>query len=167
MRRPVAAAFILALLLVIPSGDVAAGPAFQFTLSNNWATPSFGVADLSGGAGTNFLSSSWTSAANAAELEVKGSSMTGWNITVHKVDSAGWATTNLRLDVQRTGNGAGGATLSGGTAYQEITSTDTWFFRGVGGDKKNIPLQYQIRNISVALGAATFRTTVYYTVTEY
>ena len=65
MKYPVIAAVILVFILAVPTLRVEAGPAFQFTLTDNWTTPSFGVVDLAGGAGSDFASSTWVSAVNA------------------------------------------------------------------------------------------------------
>jgi len=162
-RRPTATLLLLTLLLVLPVLRLPAAQPLEITLTNNWTTPSFGITNLAGGAGTDFSATPWESAANAVELEVKFSNPP-WTVSVRKVDSA-WNAV-LHLSVRRTGPGTGGGTLSGGTTYQEITGTDTAFFSATGGDKKNIPLQFQISGVTVTLGAATFSTTVYYTVTD-
>jgi hypothetical protein len=150
------------LLLALPAARLFAAQPLEIVLTNNWTTPSFGITELAAGAGSNFSSTPWESSANAVELEVKFSNPP-WTISVRKVDTA-WNAA-LHLSVRRTGSGSGGGSLSGGTTYQEITATDTSFFSGTA-DRKNIPLQFQISGLTVTLGAATFSTTVYYTVTD-
>jgi hypothetical protein len=163
MRRRPTATLLLLTLLALPALRLSAAQPLEIVVTNNWTTPSFGITNLAGGAGTNFSSTPWESAANAVELEIKFSNPP-WTVSVRKVDTS-WNAV-LHLSVRRTGAGVGGGTLSGGTTYQEITATDTAFFSGTGGDKKNIPLQFQISGVTVTLGAATFSTTVYYTVTD-
>jgi hypothetical protein len=164
MRRHTVSTFFLVLLLVLSASELKAGP-FTLTLTDNWLTPTFGVGQLPGGAGSGFT---WTSAVNAALLRIRNPTIpphTGWDITVRKVDIA-W-NAGLRVSVQRTGSGTGTAVLSGGLSYQQITGTDTFFFRGVGGDRRNIPLQYQITGMAAPVGVGTFSTTIWYTATEY
>ena len=155
-------AFFAASFLAIPAAWLAAAQPIEIILTDNYVAPTYGVANLSGGAGTDFSSAAWESATNAVDLEVKRSAAS-WNITVRKVDSA-W-NASLILSVKRNTGGTGPGVLSGGTAYQQITGTDTQFFSGTD-DKKSIPLQFSISGMTVTLGAATFITTVYYTVTE-
>ena len=87
-----------------------------------------------------------------------------WHVDVSRVDT-NWHT-DLHLYIRRTGAGTG-ATLTGGTAYQEIYDYDALFFSGAGGDCFGIPVQFRISGSFAANGipADLYTTTVYYTVT--
>jgi predicted metal-dependent phosphotriesterase family hydrolase len=91
-----------------------------------------------------------------------------YTVSVHKVDTD-WNNT-LTLWVRRTGNGTGtGGTITGGTAYQQITNTTRSFFRGTVGTSRqrtNITVQYEIRNLSVTIPVKTLTTTLVYTLSD-
>ena len=121
--------------------------------------------DLVGGAGTDY--------ANPFESDVDVVTMSisktatptnGWRIDVRKTDT-NWDP-NLLLYVKRSSDGTGTGTITGGTVYQEITSTDTQLFTGED-DRSKVGLQYQIGGFSVNnVKVDTYETTIYITVTE-
>ena len=78
-----------------------------------------------------------------------------------KVDSNGHVL--MKLWIQRTGDRSGKGTISGGTTYQEVTATDQEFFNGTK-DRTNIPVQLQLRGVSVQKPPDTYMTTVWFTV---
>jgi hypothetical protein len=133
------------------------------TETGTWSIGTFAKAQLSGGAGTNFTGTQ-TSAVGAVKLTIKNTSMTGWNMTVRRVD-VNWNGI-LHVFVKRTGNGTGAGTVSGGLVYQEITTANVVVFSGAG-NKTNIPLQFQLTGLSVAVGIGTFSSSIVYTITEF
>jgi len=153
---------VIALSAQIFAPRVPAAP-LSLTESGSWNAGSFGIAQLTGAAGTNFTATQ-TSSANAVLMTIANTTLTGWNITVRKVDTT-W-NAGLHAFVRRTGAGTGTGTVAGGLTYQEITGTDLAFLSGTN-NKASIPLQFQLTGLSVTVGAGLFSTTVFYTLTEF
>ena len=89
-----------------------------------------------------------------------------WEIAVHQSVSANWHP-SLKIYVQRTGVGTGGALLDGGGTPQLVTTSPTLFFKGLLGlsfARDQVPVQYRIDGISVMLPVKTYTTTIQYTV---
>jgi hypothetical protein len=92
-----------------------------------------------------------------------------WEVSVSKQD-IDW-NNSIELYARRTGSGSGqgGGNSNGfvqqGTTYQQITSMNQFFFQG-RKKRNDIPIQYEIRNVSVLIPAKTYETTIIYTVTE-
>ena len=105
----------------------------------------------------------YESLTNQILVEVKVARVKTWRVDVSKTDS-NWHT-DFTLSVQRTGNGTGAGSISGGTSYQEVTSTDIEFFSG-DKNRKDIPVQLRLSGMSVDVAPDTYTTTVYYTVLE-
>lgn len=77
----------------------------------------------------------------------------------------------IALWVRRTGDGTqpgtpctSGGFVSGGTYWQQVTNTATSFFTGQCR-RSNVPIQLEMRNISVVVPTGTKSTTIVYTVT--
>jgi hypothetical protein len=89
-----------------------------------------------------------------------------WTVEIRKND-VNWDT-SLKLYARRTGNGSGqilcSSTITGGLSYQEITGIDTYFYSG-RCNRSNVPIQYELRNLSVLIPAGNQSTTITYTVT--
>lgn len=125
--------------------------AVSIAVTGNWNL-SFGENDLIGGAGTD-LQSTYSSASNELRLTISGS--TGaWRVDVRKSDSNWHA--NFVLKVRKT-SGKTKPTVT-------VQDTDTEFF----SDKKNISCNVQVilENVSVAIPADTYTTTLVFTVTD-
>lgn len=97
-----------------------------------------------------------------------------WVVRINKVDSQ-WHN-SLELYAKRTGDGQGGvsiiiglntilSSISGGSVYNPVTNISTEFFRGVLSHI-SIPIQYEIRGLSVLIPAGNYTTTVYYTISD-
>jgi len=121
-------------------------------------------------AGSDF-SGTYTSAANQILVNIPHSNNGNFNYDVHiQKQDIDWHT-DLDLYVRRTGsgNGAGNGNGNGfvqlGTNYQLVTSTNQFFFKG-RKKRQDIPIQYEIRNVSVLMPAKSYETTIIYTVTE-
>lgn len=100
-----------------------------------------------------------------------------YTVTVRRADSGpNWDTAGLQLQVRRTGDGAGGGSglftvsdISGGMAYQQITTASLYFFEGNNygpTPRINIPVQYQITGVSVLVPVANYSATVTYTLAD-
>lgn len=81
---------------------------------------------------------------------------------------------NLILSVRRTGSGTHTCllcTLTGGTAFQNITLSDTNFFdinsNLFTATFNNIPIQLQLTGISVTVPAASYNAKVVFTITGF
>ncbi len=94
-----------------------------------------------------------------------------FTISVHKLDTD-WDNT-LSVWVQRTGEGisSGGGTVStsGGLTYQQVTNSTLYFFSGTlpnNRRRRDVPIQYEIRGLSVLIPVKTYSTSIIYTVSE-
>ena len=93
---------------------------------------------------------------------------TNWRVDVNKQDSF-W-NNSLTLWIRKTGDGIGiaGSSISpiGAIPFFQLANMGQPFFSGM---KKymSIPVQYEIRGLSVLIPASTYNTTVVYTITEY
>ena len=93
---------------------------------------------------------------------------TSWRVDVNRQDSF-W-NNSLTLWIRKTGDGVGtvGSSISpiGTIPFFQLTNMGQPFFSGM---KKymSIPVQYEIRGLSVLIPASTYNTTVVYTITEY
>lgn len=136
------------------------------TTTKNWSLGAYGEADLTAGAGSDFVTS-WETIATFVTMTISGG--TGgwtWKVAVKRTDTA-W-NAGLHLYVRRTddGTGAGGSsTIDGGLAYQEITIGNVAFFSGLRA-RNNVTVQLRLDGVSAVLGPGSFSTTVSYTVTE-
>jgi hypothetical protein len=127
--------------------------------------------NLQAGAGSDLVSS-YESATNQVMIDINkvvyGNFWDwliayNWRVDVRRSDAL-WDS-RLNLDVRRTGNGTGMGTISGGTAYQAVSSMDQTFFSG-SRRRYDIPVQLQLRNVSIDVPPNNYSTTVVYTVTE-
>jgi hypothetical protein len=96
-----------------------------------------------------------------------------YTVSIHKVDTD-WHS-NLSLWAQRTGNGTSIGLFStgsivGGVTFLQLTNSPQTFFNGNTGilssGRTNIPIQYEIRGISVLLPVKTYTTTIVFTVSN-
>jgi len=120
----------------------------------NYTIPSNDISE----AGEDF-SGTYTSNSNQAFIDIWY--WRNWKVTVQRND-IDW-NNNLDLYIRRTGSGWGTAKkLKGGTNFILIKDRKTNFIRGKGY-YFNIPLQYEIRNISVTIPAHTYIVEILYT----
>jgi hypothetical protein len=121
-------------------------------------------------AGSDYATTTSTSAANQTLLDLNLTKNTPYTVMVHKIDTD-W-NNGLTLSSRRTGagtSGSGGGTISGGLSYIALTGSPQVFFTGVAGNSgraNNIPIQYQISGISVTIPVKTHITTVVYTISN-
>ena len=131
----------------------AAAPAI--TAIGNWSL-TIDSGDLVGGAGTDLIE---TYESGADETLIAISNMAGnednWRVDVRRTDTS-WHG-DLRLWVRRTGDGSGAGSITGGTSYQEVSSTDGAFFSGAG-DRSGIPIQLQLTGVSLQVPPESYST---------
>ena len=112
--------------------------------------------DMTGGAGTGFVSS-FESATNEVRITISKAAAS-WAITVRRVDS-NWDS-GFHLYAKQTT----GAPISGGDIYQEVnTSSDSFF---TGDTNTAIDIQYMLTGITVQTPVDDYVTTIEYTVTD-
>jgi hypothetical protein len=131
-------------------------------VTGSWSL-SIGQANLTGGAGTD-LTSTYASATGQATLGVSGTYSHTWRIDVRRVDTTWHA--NFHLWIKRTNNGTSGSgSYSGGTTYLDLTTSNQTFMTGTG-DRTGFTLQFQLTGVSTAIPAASYSTTITYTITQ-
>ncbi len=150
-----AAVSLTAVLALLATAEAA----ISITVLGSWSL-SLGSGNLQGAAGSN-LTATYTSATNQATMTVTGS-YGNWSVSVLRIDSS-W-NANLVLSIRRTGTGSGTGTVSGGTSYLTVTTTNQTFLTG-SGNVSGVPFQESLTGVSVSLGAATYSTTIQYTIT--
>ncbi len=117
----------------------------------------------------NDYSMNLTSMTNQTIIDINTlSTTTNWRVDVNQQDSF-W-NNSLTIWIRKTGDGVGvaGSNISpiGSIPFFQLANMGQAFFSGV----KNfvgIPIQYEIRGLSVLIPASTYNTTVVYTITEY
>jgi hypothetical protein len=111
---------------------------------------------------------SLTSMANQTMLDITMATTISWRVDVHKQDSF-W-NAFLTLWIHKTGDGMGTSESSilpiGLTPYLQVSNLGQLFFAGTS-NHANIPIQYEIRGLSVLIPASTYETVIIYTITEY
>jgi len=150
---------VFPLLLLLPG---LAWPAITLTCTGDWSDI-VDQNDLSGATGSD-LNSTYQSSSSAGLTTIAGCQNRNdiWRVDIRRSDTT-WST-SLHLYARRTGDGTGnGRSISGGTTYAEIGTTNVELFRGQG-DHANIPLQFQATGVSYALAVSLYQTTIILTV---
>ena len=122
-------------------------------------------------AGLDYTQTTTTSVTNQSLMNVTGGILTNPKVYVQKTDVT-W-NSNLSLLLRRTGAGTGlvAVLIAGGTTFQQITNSPLYFFDLITvapltvTSRTNIPIQYEIRGLSVLIPAQSYTTTILYTVT--
>lgn len=117
----------------------------------------------------NDYSMNLTSMTNQTILDINVPlTTTNWRVDVNKQDSF-W-NNSLTLWIRKTGDGVGvaGSSISpiGTIPFFQLANMGQAFFSGVK-NYVGIPIQYEIRGLSVLIPTSTYNTTVVYTITEY
>lgn len=162
-KRSLRAILVLAASLVLVTALEAV---IAITVTGSWSL-SIGQADLQGAAGSD-LTASYQSAADQLLMTISGSGGHTWRVDLYRVDST-W-NSNFVLSIKRTNDGTpqgkGSHSIDSlGLTYQAITTVEKTFWSGLG-DYSNIALQYQLSGVSCAIPAASYSTTVYFTVVQ-
>jgi hypothetical protein len=120
----------------------------------NYTIPSNDISE----AGEDFTGT-YTSDANQAYIDVWY--WRNWRVNIQK-NNIDW-NDDIDIYARRTGNGWGSSSrINGGTNFSRIRDRSNNFFRGRGWNF-NIPIQYEIRNISVTIPAHTYIVEILYT----
>jgi len=133
------------------------------TVTGSWSL-SVGQANLTGGAGSN-LTTYYESSTSQLTMAISGSGGHTWRVDVKRVDSTWHA--NFGLYIKRTNGGTSGkgSLYAGGTEYGLITTSDQTFWTGIN-DRAGIYLQEKLDGVSCAIPAASYSTTIYFTVVQ-
>jgi hypothetical protein len=138
--------------------------AIDLSTTGGW-TETVNEFDLVSGAGSDLIDT-YESATDATSMTI--SSCTGdtdnWQLLVRRIDDAGWHG-DFTLYAKRTSGGEGTGSISGGSAYIEITTTDTQLFSGAG-DRSNISIQYKLTGMSINVLPNTYSETITFTVVD-
>lgn len=133
---------------------------------SNWSAPIVPIVE----AGNNY-SGSYQSEANQILLNVSVPLLLGQGrVSVRYEPNPVWDN-NLGLSIRRTGNGTTLCvlcSLTGGDAYQPITTVDTELFRITAvlalASYSNIPIQLMLNGVSVLIPAANYNARVVFTI---
>jgi hypothetical protein len=135
-------------------------------------------------AGNDYSSSSVQSSASQTTISVTmpdvflGVFGNSYTVNIKRTDSGtNWDGAGLQIWSKRTGNGTGGgsslfgiSTITGGNiTFQQITATNLYFFEGVNfgvTPRSNVPIQYEIRGISVLVPVNNYATTIVFTLID-
>jgi hypothetical protein len=151
-----AALLLLAVFVLLKIVEAA-----SVNINGQWSL-TIGLGNLQGGAGSD-LTSTYQSPSGQVTMDVAPGGKKPWSISVARVDSS-W-NMNFVLSIMRTGSGSGSGTVSGGTAYLTITTTNQTFVTGTGS-LTGIPLQEQLGGVSVSIPPASYSTTIQFTATD-
>jgi len=141
------------------------------TATGNW-TFSVPVATISE-AGNNYTQN-FTSNSNTTTINITGTSLLclgtlvapDYQIQINRIDT-NWDS-QLQLYARRSGNGNPtftciGCSITNGTTFQQIGLTSQYLFQ-IRGCYSNIPIQYELRGLSVLVPADVYTTDVYFSI---
>lgn len=154
----------LVLLLALVVIGVTSHASISITLVSDGWLEIIDKSDLIAGAGTDLIST-YESTSDQVSINISGttSGEDNWRVDVKRVDTD-WHN-DLSLYAQRTSNGSGGGTISGGSQYMAVTTGDQTFFSG-RGDRTGIEVQLKVSGVSIQIPPGTYTTTLYYTVVD-
>lgn len=121
----------------------------------NYTIPTIDITD----AGEDFTGT-YTSSVNQVYLDIIYSNK--WSISVQKND-IDWDD-ELKIFMHRTGNGYGTGWINGGQNYKIIKNNNFKFITG-RDNRNSIPIQYQMRMVSVTIPAHNYVVEIMYTLT--
>ena len=135
----------------------------SITSSGDWLEV-IDSSDLISGAGSD-LKSSYESAQNATVLSISGSQdpLDAWHVNIRRIDST-WHN-NFILYARRTSDGTGNGSISDGTSYIIVDTTDSFFFSG-SGDRSGINIQYKLEGMSIQIPPNNYSTNIVFTVVD-
>ena len=156
--KHVAMVFLAMLGLTVQTGHAI----ISISVTGSWVN-TIDQSDLVSGAGSD-LQDTYTGVSGQVTIDISGTidADDAWRVDVRKVDST-WDS-DLHPSVKRTSNGTGGS-VSGGTAFQEITNLDATFFSG-SGDVWGRTIQLRLAGASLQIDPASNSTVIYYTVVD-
>ena len=120
--------------------------------------------DLQSGPGSD-LKQVFTSATNAAYVDVSVFPfMWNWQVMIG-MNVINWHP-NLQVWARRSGNGTTWfGSISGGTSYQRVNELALTFYTG-SLNRSDVPIQYEIRNVSALIPARSYSVEIVYTLEE-
>ncbi|MDZ7723181.1 MAG: hypothetical protein U5R06_10350 [candidate division KSB1 bacterium] len=158
-------------VLILLSGLACAQNTY-INVDGNWNL-NIDVSDLTGGPGSN-IQSIYNSTNEGALIDLDVLKARGewwywffrwdWQVEVH-IQSVNWQP-DWEIWVRRTGDGdffVGN--IQGGETFQQLNSMGINFCSG-SHNHNNIPLEYELRGVSLPLEAGQYSAIVYYTLTE-
>jgi hypothetical protein len=152
----------LIILFFLSFAVIFAAPKLKMRVQGRWNIGNMGAAQLTGGAGSDFPST-LESAATKIDVDVTKTN-NYWEVQISKVDNP-WPSI-VQIWVRRTSDGNGTpATIQGGTAYQQVTGTDTPFFSGIG-DISGIKIRIKLEGVTVGMNMDDYTSTLSYTATD-
>ena len=158
---------MLCLALMVLIADYAFAPPLRIRITGSW-TFTIDQNDLTLGAvGGGDLNATYTTS-GASNLSVTLSGVTPdtqpWRVDIRRTDSV-WSASWI-LSAKRITDGTGPGTISGGTTFLAITTTDQQFFSG-SGDRSSVDVQLQLSGISTqTVEAQVYTTTMTWTLVE-
>lgn len=129
----------------------------DITVTGNWSRL-VDQADLASGAGSDIRTPIESGSAQAT-LDIANTLGGSWSVTARKSD-LNWPA-GVGIAVKRTSDGGG--SISGGTAYITLTTSDQTLFSGAG-DRTGIQLQLETNGLSVSHGAGSYSLNIIYTI---
>lgn len=156
---PMRASAALAAILLARTSPLA-GPASSIAVVGAW-TVTINSSNLIAGAGSNLVSSQ-ESPADTSQVSITNVPA-NWRIDVRRQDSV-WNAA-LSLQVRRSSNGTGSGSISGGTSYVTLTTSDQTLCTG-SLNRSGIGMQYQVAGLSLALPPNTYQTDALFTLVE-
>ena len=142
--------FVLALSGASQSADLTSG--------GDWVA-SVTAANLVSGAGSD-LQAQFESVSGVTTLTITNVSG-AWSLRARRSGSQ-WHG-DVTAYVKRTSDGSGSGSISGGTAYVALASTDTEIFSGSGA-RGSISLQFKLTGLSKTVSPATYLSSIIFTV---
>lgn len=135
----------------------------SITLTNNSWVPTVSLTPVSV-AGNDYTSTTLTSDFSETLLNINSSGT--YTISVSKSDTD-WDS-GLSLWMRRTGDGTpgtGNATISANIPFVQLTNIGQTLFTG-DKNRNNVPIQFEIRGLSVLLPAKSYQTTIVFTISN-
>ena len=146
---------LLGFLWMIPDGR-----AITVSVTGNW-TLVIDTPDLIAGPGSDF-NPQYLSAVDQVIVAVSSTGK-AWAVSIEGAFTY-WHG-DLSLDVHRTSEGSGSGTISGGTGWQQVTTSSQQFFDG-SKRRTDVNVQYRLNGMSVQVPPDTYSGTITYTVVE-
>ena len=145
------------LLALLVSSITTMAPAAELESLGAW-TETINVANLLGGAGSTF--SNPESVAGITTLSVTFPTVT-WRVYA-RLNGGNW-NPNVGLWIQRASNGSGIGSITGGTSYVQLTTTNTELFSGVLS-RTNISLRFKSSGQSSSVVPGNYQAPILFTV---
>lgn len=134
-------------------------PAADITLLGDWSEV-INAGDLVAGAGSD-LRTPIDSGGTQARIDIVSTGGAGWVVRVRRADNH-WPTGGILL-AQRTTDGSGVGSISGGGTWTAISGSDRVLFSGTGG-RVSIGVQLRLEGLSVQHDPHSYATTMTYSV---